>query len=219
MITVKTLLAFRVGAIALGGALFLIALTNLPANASPPPPVFKDSYGNIYIHSGVTAGSRLKVQLIGQPYKRMMRAGRCGQITLSPSPTISSLGNSVTINGKPINLTTIATSSTTPKCTGNAFTPATSSNFKMPNGKIILVGYSAGQSYDVFFSDLPNTFNTTVNGCAFAKIRPSSTRPLTSQITINGAAYNASDLTIAEPPVCHKNSGSNTSTLYIPSTW
>jgi hypothetical protein len=36
MITVKTLLAFRVGAIALGGALFLIALTNLPANASPP---------------------------------------------------------------------------------------------------------------------------------------------------------------------------------------
>jgi hypothetical protein len=134
----------------------------------------------------------------------MMRAGRCGQITLSPSPTISSLGNSVTINGKPINLTTIATSSTTPKCTGNAFTPATSSNFKMPNGKIILVGYSAGQSYDVFFSDLPNTFNTTVNGCAFAKIRPSSTRPLTSQITINGAAYNASDLTIAEPPVCHK---------------
>lgn len=218
MITVRTLSLLSLGAIAFGGGLSVV-VTSLPADASPPPAVFKDSYGNIYVHSGVTAGSRLKVQLIGQPYKRMMRAGRCGQITLSPSSTTPSLGNSVTINGKHINLTTIATDSTIPKCTGNAFTPATSSNFKTSKGKITLVGYTAGQSYEIFFNELPNTFNATVNGCAFAKIRPSNTRHLTSQITINGASYNVSDLTIAEPPMCHKDSGTNTSTLYVPSSW
>ena len=209
IITVRTLSVISLGAI----------VTSLPADADPPPAVFKDSYGNVYVHSGVIAGSRLKVGLIGQPYKRTLRAGRCGQINLSPSATIPSLGNSVTINGKNIDLTKIATTSTKSKCTGNAFTPATSSNFKTSNGKITLIGYIVGQSYNVFFNNLPNTFNATVNGCAFAQIRPSNTRPLTSQLTINGTSYTVSALTTAQPPVCHKNSGTNTSTLYVPSSW
>ena len=195
------------------------ALTSFPADATPPPAVFKDSYGNIYVHSGVTAGSRLKVQLIGQPYKRTLRAGRCGQINLSPSAVLPSLGNTVTVNGKNIDLTKIATTATKFKCTGNAFTPATISNFKTSNGRITLVGYTAGQSYNIFFNNLPNTFNSTVNSCAFAQIRPSNTRPLTSQIAINGTSYTVSNLTTAQPPVCHKNGGTNLSTLYVPSSW
>jgi len=76
IITVRTLSLISLGA---------IALRSLPGDADPPPAVFKDSYGNVYVHSGVIAGSRLKVGLIGQPYKRTLRAGRCGQINLSPS--------------------------------------------------------------------------------------------------------------------------------------
>jgi len=216
----------RLGVLAQVVVLSPLAITGLPVNAAPPPAVFKDSAGSIYIHSGVNAGDseaqrpkgdRLEVELIGQPFKKKLRAGACGQITFGPSATMPSIGNSVTINGATIDLTNISAASPVPKCTNGTFSPVPTSNFKTSKGKVTLVGYTAGQSYNVLFDDVGNHFNTTVNRCAFAVIKSTANHPLTAQIKINGTAYNVSSLITAEPPICRKKG--TTVSLYTPSSW
>ena len=179
MIRVRTLSLLGLGA---------IALWAIPANAVTPPAVFKDAAGNVYIHTGVTAGSKVEVSLVG-------------------------------VGGTAIDLTTIATIATPPKCTGNAFIPATTTAFKESNGRIVLSGYTAGTVYNVKFNDLPSSANTTVNGCSFAAIRNTKTRSLPSQIKINGTSYTLSSLTVAEPPLCRRDAATGVSTRYTPSSW
>ncbi len=205
------------GALARVLVLIPIVSYNLPADADPPPAVFKDSVGNVYVHSGFKAGARLAVEFIGQPFKKRLRAGACGQITFGPSATMTSIGNSITINGATIDLTNISAASPVPKCTNGTFSPTTTSNFETSKGRVTLIGYTAQQSYSVLFNDVTNHFNTTVNGCAFAVIKSTANRPLTAQIKINGTAYNVSSLTTAEPPLCRKNGA--TVSLYTPSSW
>lgn len=191
----------------------------IPAHAVVPPAVFKDADGNVYVHSGVTAGARVEVSLVGVPLLRRIRAGYCGQITLSPSTSLASLGDSVTINGTSINLTTIATDTTPPKCVGNAFDPATTTAFKESSGKVVIPGYTAGVVYNVRFNDVPSSANTTVNGCNFVTIRNTTARPLPGQIKINGMSYTVSTLTTASPPLCRRDATTGVSTKYIPSSW
>lgn len=194
-------------------------LSSIAANAAIPPSVFKDASGNVYVHTGVTAGAKVEVALVGTALTKKVRAGYCGQITLNPSTSLPSLGNSVTINGTTINLATINTVATAPSCTSNTFTPATTTPFKLASGKVVLTGYSAGTSYDVKFNDLPSTANTTVNACNFATIKSTTKRPLPSQIKVNGTSYTISTLTTADPPLCRKDSSTGTSTKYVPDTW
>lgn len=201
-------------------SLGVIALSQSPANAAPPPAVFKDSAGNVYIHTGVIAGARVDVDLVGAPLVRRVRAGYCGQLTLSPSTSLPSLGDSVTINnGTAIDLTTIATTTTPPSCTGNAFVPATTTPYKLSTGRVVLTGYTAGAVYNVKFDDLPSSVNATVNGCSFATIRNTTARPLPAAIKINGTDYTVVTLTTAEPPLCRRDASSGVSTKYIPATW
>jgi len=124
------------GALARVLVLIPIVSYNLPADADPPPAVFKDSVGNVYVHSGVKAGARLAVEFIGQPFKKRLRAGACGQITFGPSATMTSIGNSITINGATIDLTNISAASPVPKCTNGTFSPTTTSNFETSKGYI-----------------------------------------------------------------------------------
>lgn len=196
-----------------------IALSAIPANAATPGPVFKDAAGNVYVHSGVVSGARVEVDLVGVPLTRRIRAGYCGQITLSPSTSLPSLGNSVTINGTTINLATINTVATAPSCTGNAFNPPTTTPFKLASGRVVLTGYSAGTSYEVKFDDLPASGNATVNGCSFATIRNTTARPLPASIKINGTSYTVASLDIADPPLCRRDALTGVSTKYIPATW
>ncbi len=196
-----------------------LALWAIPASAVVPPTVFKDANGNVYVHNGVTASARVEVSLIGVPLTRRIRAGYCGQITLSPSTSVPSLGDSVTINGTTINLTTIATTTTPPSCTGNTFNPPTTTAFKLASGRVVLPGYTAGVAYNVQFNDLPSSANTTVNGCSFATIRNTTARPLPAQISINGMSYTVSSLTTADPPLCRRDAATGISTKYVPSTW
>lgn len=197
----------------------VIALSAIPANAATPPAVFKDSSGNVYIHSGVTSGSKVEVAFVGTALTRKIRAGYCGQISLTPSTSLPSLGNSVTINGTTINLATISTVATAPSCTGNTFTPATTTPFKLASGRVVLTGYTAGTSYEVKFDDLPAKANVTVNGCSFATIRNTTKRPLPASIKINGTSYTISTLTTADPPLCRKDAASGVATKYVPDTW
>lgn len=201
------------GTLALGGSSFQ------PSNAAPPPAVFKDSAGNVYVHTGVTTGARVDVDLVGAPLTKKIRAGYCGQITLSPSASIPDLGNSVTISGTNINLTTITATANPPSCTGNTFTPATTTPFKLSNGRVVLPGYTAGTSYDVKLNDLPAKASTTVNACSFATIRNTVAKPLPDQIKINGTAYTVASLPVANPPICQRNSDTGVSTRYVPASW
>lgn len=157
-----------------------------------------------------------KLSCQDKAFKKNIRAGACGQISFGPTVAMPSIGNSVIVNGITIDLTTISTVST-PKCTNGTFSPKINSNFKTAKGKVTLIGYTSGQSYTVFFNNLDNYFNTTVNGCAFAVIKNTVNRPLTNQIKINGTIYNISSLTIAEPPLCRKNGASFS--MYTPSSW
>lgn len=220
MIVVKKALSlFGLWALALSGSFFPIVLTNLPGDATPPPAVFKDSAGNIYVHSGVNPGEHLKVALVGQPYKKNIKAGNCGQISIGTSTSMPSVGNTITIDGTTIDLSKIPVTSSVPKCTNGAYNPTPSGNFQTAKGRYELLGYTAGQSYSVSFNDVPNHFNATVNGCSFAVIKSTANHPLstTSQLTINGTSYAVSSLTVADPPVCKKNG--STVTMYTPASW
>ncbi|MBV9390016.1 MAG: hypothetical protein JOZ78_26635 [Chroococcidiopsidaceae cyanobacterium CP_BM_ER_R8_30] len=220
MIVVKKALSlFGLWAFALSGGIFSLALTSLSADAAPPPAVFRDSAGNVYVHSGVNPNEHLKVGLIGQPYKKSIKAGACGQISIGTSTSMPSVGNTIVIDGTTIDLTKIAVASSVPKCTNGVYTPTPSGNFQTAKGRYELVGYTAGQSYSVTFSDVPNHFNATVNGCGFAAIKSTANHPLStaSQLTINGTAYTISTLTIADPPLCKKNG--STVTMYTPASW
>lgn len=196
-----------------------IAFSFQPVSAAPPPAVFKDAAGNVYVHAGVTAGSRVDVDLVGAPLSRKIRAGYCGQITLSPSTSVPTLGNTVTISGTTINLATITTPAVLPRCVGNAFDPPAAANFKSLDGRFTLRGYTSGVSYDVTFNDLPSSGNATVNGCSFATIRNTTARPLPAQIKINGTAQALASLPIADPPICRRNSATGISTRYVPASW
>lgn len=220
MIKVKTVPSLLgLAALVFGSSLFSIALTSLPGDATPPPAVFKDSAGNIYVHSGVNPNDHLKVGLVGQPYKKSVKAGACGQISIGTSTSMPSVGNTITIDGTTIDLTKIAVASSAPKCTNGAYTPTPTGNFQTAKGKYELVGYTAGQSYSVTFNDVPSHFNATVNSCGFAAIKSTASHPVstTAQITINGTSYTTSSLTVADPPLCRKNG--STVTMYTPASW
>lgn len=199
--------------------LVAIALTATPVNAVPPPAVFKDEAGNVYVHSGVTAGARVNVALVGAPLTRKIRAGYCGQISLAPTTSTPDIGDSVTIGGTAINLAALTTPANVPKCVGNAFDPPATAHFKDAAGKFVLRGFTPGVSYDVKFTDVPATGNATVNGCNFATIRNTDKRPLPAQIKVNGTAHTVASLPVANPPICRRNSESGVSTRYVPASW
>ena len=215
----KILPLLGLATLAFGSSLSPIALTSLPGNATPPPAVFKDSAGDIYIHSGVNPGDHVKVTLVGQPYKKSVKAGACGQISIGTSTSMPSVGNTIAIDGTTVDLTKIAVASSAPKCTNGAYTPTPSGNFQTTKGKYELVGYTAGQTYSVTFNDVDNHFNATVNSCGFAAIKSSANHPVStiSQVTINGTSYTTSSLTVADPPLCRKNGSAVT--LYTPASW
>jgi len=202
-----------------GAGITAIALSSLPAQAAPPPSVFKDTLGNVYVISGVNYGDKVKVELAGVPLQKKVRAGACGQISIHTSLSMPSVGTHVTVSGKAIDLTTIAAGAGTEKCTTTtgAFTPPVTQSYKDTKGKYILVGYTAGTQYDVIYSDLPSYFNVAVNHCAFASVKASAAHPLSGSFKINGTTYSASTLTVADPPLC-KRQGTGYEKL-IPATW
>ncbi len=206
---------FGMGAIALAG------IPNLPGSAAAPPAVFKDSAGNVVIHSGVTPGQKLLVKLTGTPYKKNEKVGACGQIILRTSTSMPTLGNSVKVNGTTVNLTTLV-AGTAPKCTNGAWVgTAPTANFKETTSagvtRVYLIGYTAGGSQEVDFPDIPAHFNSTVNGCGFATIKSTSAHTIGTALNIAGTDYTMASLPTADAPACKKNASGPQ--LYTPGSW
>jgi hypothetical protein len=223
-ITRRAVAFLGLGALALAGCVSPIALVsfpNLPADAAPPPNVFKDASGNVIVHSGVTPGQKLLVELTGTPYKKNEKVGACGQIVLKTSTSMPTLGNSVTVNGTTIDLTTLP-AGTAPKCTNGTWAgTAPTANFKETTSsgaiKVYLVGYTANGSQQVLFPDLPAHFNATVNGCGFANIKSTSAHTIGTSLKIAGTSYDISSLPTADTPLCRKTASG--SQLYTPGSW
>jgi len=213
----------------------ILASSVLPALASmvqatPPPDIFKDAQGNVYIH-GATAtslGQQASVTTSAN-LSRRVRAGFCGEIRLAESSALPSIGDSWTVG------TTIRTRSSLPqitdraqlpRCSGNSFTPSLSDAITSAGGyvdstttspRVFLVGYTPGISYEVTFNDVSSSQNLRPNACGFFRISNTERNPIPATLTIGGTSYTVADLTTATPPLCRSEGGGHI--LYIPSSW
>jgi hypothetical protein len=133
--------AARFGALAGAAALVLSTIAQV-ASASPPPDVFKDNRGNVYIHGGLAttlAGQASARAQTDEAYSRNLRAGYCGEIRLATSSTLPSIGDSWTINGQTklrSSLPVISDRNLLPRCSSNAFIPALDSSITSAGGFI-----------------------------------------------------------------------------------
>lgn len=77
------------------------AILGTSATAAPPPDVFKDSDGNVYIHGtiGNGLGEAADIELTGQNAMRTVRAGYCGELRLAASSSFPSIGSQWKVNG------------------------------------------------------------------------------------------------------------------------
>jgi len=218
--------------------LLLVGLTVLaplfpsPALSATPPDVFKDSNGNVFIH-GTTAtalGSSSRYST-SEDLVRTVRAGYCGEVRLSTSTTLPSIGNTWRVGTGASklrsSLVSITTTADLPRCRGNAFTPALSAAISTAGGyidnttavpRVYLTGSSPGVSYSVTFSDVDTSVALRPNQCNFFRLSNTSSNPLPASLTIGSTGYTVASLTTAAPPLCQRQA--NGSYLrYIPTTW
>lgn len=214
---------------------FTLAASALPAIASmaqaaPPPDVFKDSLGNVYIH-GTTASSLggSASATTSEKLTRRVRAGYCGEIRLATSSTLPNIGNSWTVNSvtrTAASLPSITVREELPRCSGNAFTPALSSAITSAGGyvdnttsvpRIVLTGFTPGISYDVRFNDVSASQNLRPNECGFFRISNTERNPIPAVLTIGGTDYTVANLTTASPPLCRREGSSYV--RYNPANW
>lgn len=207
----------RFGALASVAATLAISFMPFAAQAAPPPDVFKDSDGNVYIHgsTATSLGESTRIS-IDTPLVRKVRAGYCGEIRLSTSSSLPSIGDSWKVNGG----TTIARSSLAtfsnpdlvPKCSQNSFVPTASGNF-IDGDRVVLTGFTPGMSYDVTFMDVDSFRSVRANECNFFRISNTTKSPVPASFMIGSNSYTTASLTMADPPLCRSN------VRYVPSTW
>ena len=217
----------KLGLAALGS--LSLASSVLPSIAAVPADIFKDSAGNVYVHgstaSTMAANANARIST-NEPLTRTIRAGYCGEIRISTSSTLPSIGNSWTVgSGAAITRPTTVFSSreTLPACRSNAFTPAASGNFVDSTtagvDRVILTGFTPGQSYQVSFNGVNASQSARPNACGFYRISNTAANPIPSQLTINGTTVTVANLPVAAPPLCQRNSSTGTYVRYVPDTW
>ena len=137
-------------------------------------------------------------------------AGSCGEIVLSgstvgTSPTLKINSTTVTIASLPTQLL--------PTCTSGSFAESRSANFKTPDGKVVLVGNTAGTSATL---DIPKATVKTVkiNACGFGSFKGSDSAPLPTTFKVGSTTYTVASLPDAmDAPKCSSGMG------YVPASW
>jgi hypothetical protein len=212
-----------------------LAVSALPAiapfvQAAPPPDVFKDSLGNVYVH-GTTANNlgELAAATTSEKLTRRVRAGYCGEIRLATSSTLPSIGDSWTVGASTklrTGLVSITMREDLPRCSGNAFTPALSTAITTAGGyidattsvpRVFLTGFTPGISYDVMFNDVFASQNLRPNECGFFRIPNTERNPVPASLTIGGTSYTVASLTTATPPLCRREGTGYV--RYTPDSW
>lgn len=214
------------------GLTVLAPLFPLPALSAPPPDVFKDSDGNVFIHGSTAAslGSSSRYSTSAS-LVRNMRAGYCGEIRLSTSTSLPSIGNTWSVNNDVLrlrsNLVSITTAAALPRCRGNTFTPALSVAITTSGGFIdntsstpvvYLVEHDPGVSVPVRFADVNTSVALRPNQCNYFRLNNTTRNPLPASLTIGDEVYTVASLPTAAPLICQRQD--NGSYLrYVPATW
>ena len=162
----------------------------------------------IYFHGMSSSSISADIGYVSKISSKL--AGTCGEIVLSgstvgTSPTLKVNSTTVTLASLPTQLL--------PTCTSGSFAEARSANFKTPDGKVVLVGNTAGTSATL---DIPKATVKTVkiNACGFGSFKGSDSAPLPSAFKIGSTTYSVSALPNAmDAPKCSSGVG------YVPATW
>lgn len=194
-----------------------IAALNSPAQAIPYGSdtvykVLKDGATTVYISA--TANSKVQLELGSVERSTARIVGACGEVRISvPS---SGVWDGLKVDGTAIVASALSTQ-VLPACNGGTFAEPRTSNFKTPNGQIVIVGKTPGAAAAI---TLPSdaTRNLSINACGFGVLRSTTSTPLPDSFKLGSTDYTVASLSDAgEPPVCRTNNG--ISTGYIPSSW
>jgi hypothetical protein len=161
---------------------------------------FKDTEGNVYLAPG-SANAEVAVTFGSVEKQKDVKADACGVVRLTPSSTIP-LSSSFKVDGVTVDPTTLSTD-LLPKCVNGTLEQARPNNFKTADGKIYIVGKTAGSYYKL-------AYNASVirkvksNACGIARMGSSASTPLTAAtvFTVNGTDYTYGNLPTAVPWRC-----------------
>ena len=216
---------------ALAGAALLAIAPTLPALAAPPPDVFKDAAGNVYVHGTTAAGLASDATAsTSEDLVRRVRAGFCNEIRISTSSTLPDIGDSWTVGGTTRTraaLVTITDPDLLPSCRSANWNPTLTAAITTAGGfidntvagrdRVTLLNGVAGTSSEVTFNDVAATQRLRPNACGFVRISNTATNPVPASLTIGGTSYTVASLTTAVAPRCYRE-GSNY-VFFEPSTW
>ena len=198
----------------IGLVLGLLAAGLLPGVAiADQGRIFKDASGSVFVY-GLSPNSTFRAGFDSPP-KRKVQSNSCGLLVIKPSNQYPA--GTVQVEGTAIAPATLQTQ-TLPKCQNGTLEVARSSNFKLSDGSVVVVGKAANRQYEVTYPGRLASRNVRANACGFARLRSSERSPLGSQIqlpTILGGAavFAVASLSTSEQLVCNK------SKLYLPSGW
>lgn len=164
-----------------------------PAFAVP----FKDEAGNIHIQD-LTPNQQ--VQYSAGEASRKITANFCGLVVI-PVPTGSTMPATLTVDGSSVSTGSLPVQSV-PSCVNNALSEARSANFKDANGRVVIVGKTAGIQSTVAYVGTPAVKNLTANACGYARIGNTTANPAPATFVYAGTNYTTASLTTTEPNRC-----------------
>ncbi|MCZ2203001.1 hypothetical protein [Cylindrospermopsis raciborskii] len=140
-----------------------------------------------------------------RPISRVV--GSCGEIRISANALGAIPPNTITVNGTSIDISTFPTY-TTPACIGGSFADPVPTNFKTPNGGVVLGGRTAGTAVTLLIErDIPRS--VLINACGFGILK--SAPP-----TFN---YNGTSRTYATLPNANKAPKCINDQAFVPQEW
>lgn len=202
---IKGILALVVGVGAIASALPASAIQYGTADVYR---VGSGSSAVIYFHGTASSSISADIGYVSKVSSKLV--GSCGEIVLSGStvgttPTLKVNSSTVTIASLPTQLL--------PTCTSGSFAESRSANFKTPDGKVILVGNTAGSSATL---DIPKATVKTIkiNECGFGYFKGTDSAPLPTTFKVGSTNYTVSSLPDAmAAPKCSSGMG------YVPASW
>jgi hypothetical protein len=191
------------------GAIASIQFFPLEANAIPfnSNTVYKalNNATPVIVFSGTPNNTITFSMVDNRPTSRIV--GACGEIRLSPSTMGPVPLQEITVNNVSVPLNNLTTHEI-PSCTNGQFNSSVPTNFRTPQGGIVLGGRTPGSAVAVLIPKaVPRTVE--INACGFGLLRnPPAT------FTFNGTERQYSSLPDAgQAPRCINNSG------FVPAAW
>ena len=205
---------------------FLFLFFGTAAIAAPPPNVFQDGDGRVWVHNQ-TPNSLVKFDFIDRLIERKVTANYCGLIVLrwywvNDEAPISFPQGSFAWNGNPTTKPGYPVTQALPTCVNNVLSEPRPANFTTPEGDIVLVNQTPGLAYSVRTSR--RSYTRRANACGYVGFIPPAQFGLGSNPRVvitqgNGTVSTHPDgtLTVADRALCVKQGA--TYIKLVPQSW